>query len=51
MENVLRDVRVKRGLVFFGIVLLTIGLATGFKALTVVGALLAAVGFVSAGGA
>lgn len=50
MENIFRDVRVKRGLVFLGVVLVTIGIVAGFRAVTIVGAILAAVGFVSAGG-
>lgn len=51
MENVLRDVRVKRGLVLIGIVLVAIGIAASLRAVMMVGAVLAAIGFVSAGGA
>jgi hypothetical protein len=51
MENVIRDLRVKRGLVLIGIVLVAIGIAAGLTAVTIVGAVMATVGFVSAGGA
>ncbi len=51
MGRILRDVRVKRGLVLVGIALVAVGIATSLTAVTIVGAVLAMAGFISAGGA
>jgi len=51
LESVLKSLRVKRSLLIVGLVLLVAGLATRVEALTVVGAVIALVSFVSSGGA
>jgi hypothetical protein len=50
VENVLKNVWVRRGAVILGLILVAIGFGTGMRAVRISGWIVAAIGFISGGG-